>query len=94
MTISHSSLITAKPHVFFAEVHDELVLFDPEKGRYFGAGQVGGRVWSLIKEEKSVDGILDAIEMEFDVDRATCEQDILAFLEELRDAHLIEVSAG
>ncbi|MEO0917442.1 MAG: PqqD family peptide modification chaperone [Pseudomonadota bacterium] len=93
MTISHSTRITAKPHVFFAEVDDELVLFDPEKGHYFGAGQVGGRVWSLIKEQQSVETILDEIEMEFDIDRVTCEKDILTFLEELRNAHLIEVSA-
>jgi hypothetical protein len=92
MTISHSHLITAKPHVFFAKVHEELILFDPEKGCYFGAGQVGACVWSLIKDQKLVVAILDAIEMEFDVDRATCERDVLAFLEELSDANLIDVS--
>lgn len=91
MSISLSSIITAKPNVFAAEVHGELVLFDPEKGCYYGAGPVGGRIWSLIGEKRTVEAIVAAIVSEFDVDQATAEEDVLAFIGELRDGEVVEV---
>jgi hypothetical protein len=91
MSISLSSIITPKPNVFAAEVHGELVLFDPDKGCYYGAGPVGERIWSLMGEKRTVEGIVAAIVSEFDVDQETAKQDVLAFIVELREGAVVEV---
>lgn len=91
MSISLTSKITANPSVFSAEVHGELVLFDPDKGCYYGAGPVGQRIWSLIVENGSVGSIVETIVSEFDVDQETAEQDVISFISELCNGHVVEV---
>lgn len=85
------SKITKANEVFGADVDGELVLFHPDSGSYYGAGPVGQRIWEILSDEVSVSGIIAQIVDEYDVEKETCEQDILGFLEELRAMGLIDV---
>ena len=60
-------------------------------GTYYGLDEVGARVWSLIQEPRSVAALRDAITDEYDVEPERCERDLLALLQELEAAELIEV---
>jgi hypothetical protein len=55
---------------------------------------LGARIWTLIEQPASVASIRDAIVADYDVDDATCERDILAFLEQMREAGLVEIANG
>jgi len=55
---------------------------------------VGARVWSLIEQPASLVAIRDTIMSEYEVDAATCERDILTFLNQMQAAGLIEISNG
>jgi hypothetical protein len=62
-----------------------------EKGQYFGLEPVGSRVWELIEKPVKVAELIDGLLGKYDVDRETCEKDVLAFLEELHEAGILQV---
>jgi hypothetical protein len=75
--------------VFSSAVGDDLVIFDHARGAYYGSGPVGEAIWSLLAEERRVGGLCEALLERFEVDRATCEAEVLAFLTELRARGLL-----
>lgn len=88
--IAHDTTIRARSGVFATTVDDELIVFDPNSGKYFGAGVIGARIWHLVSERKQISQICDALLEEFDVDISTCETDVIEFLSELNAAGLID----
>jgi hypothetical protein len=48
----------------------------------------------LIEQPASVISIREAIVADYDVDDATCERDIVGFLEQMREAGLVEIANG
>jgi hypothetical protein len=48
-------------------------------------------VWELIETPVRVSELVDALAVKYDVDRPTCEQDVLAFLDELHQAGILRV---
>ncbi|MCG6656325.1 PqqD family protein [Halomonas campisalis] len=75
-----------------SHVDDELVIFSARKGMYYGTQAVGKRIWSLIEQETTIAEIRDQLLEEFDIDRNTCERELLAFLGQLQQEDLIRVS--
>jgi hypothetical protein len=70
---------------------EELVMLDLRQSRYFGVDAIGHRVWDLMEQPVSVSDLCAALEREFDVTPNQCRNDVLAFLEQLREADLIEI---
>jgi len=89
MEISPESTATLSPDVLFQEVGGEMVLLDLASEQYFGLDEVGVRIWTLLAEGASVGRILDALEAEYDVERAVLERDVDALLDELAEAGLV-----
>ena len=67
------------------------VMMNLQKGRYFMMNEVGSRIWELINEPIKVNYIIDELLNEFRVDRATCEKEVMNFIQELFNGDLIEV---
>ena len=72
----------------------EIVILDLKSGTYFGLDAVGALVWSLIEQPAPLVAIRDAIMSEYDIDAEACERDILAFLNQMQAAGLVEISNG
>jgi hypothetical protein len=89
MSIGLNDTVVARDGVFATPVDDELVLLDPESGTYFGAGATGELIWRLMAEGAKVSDLCDAVLSEFDVERSTCEQDVIAFINDLADRELV-----
>ncbi|MFV2103511.1 PqqD family protein [Micromonospora sp. LOL_024] len=75
-----------------AAVNDEIVMLDPEQGAYFGLSPVASRIWELIAEPATVEGICAALHTEYGVEPDTCRHDVTAFLDDLAGARLITVT--
>ena len=84
------SIVVVVPDHVFADLGGEAVVLGVEKGMYYGLDGVGTRIWDLIKEPQAVSSIRDTILDEYEVDRETCERDLLEFLGQLADEGLIE----
>jgi len=89
--ISAQSIVHRIEDIVASDIDDEKVMMSVEKGEYFGLDPIGSRVWELIDKPVKVTDLIDALLLKYDVDRETCECDILAFLEELHENGILQV---
>jgi hypothetical protein len=76
-------------HVVARSVGADTVILDLESGIYFGLDPVGARIWQLIEEGKSLAGICDVMNDEYEVSRDVLERDVLELVRELADKKLV-----
>ncbi|EWH01132.1 lasso peptide biosynthesis PqqD family chaperone [Halomonas sp. BC04] len=84
--------VTRQDEPLSSQVDDELVIFSSKNGMYYGTQAVGKRIWSLIEQETTIAEIRDRLLEEFDVDRETCEREVVTFLDQLQQEDLIKLS--
>jgi hypothetical protein len=60
-------------------------------GQYYGLDEVGTRIWSLLKEPRTLSQIRDILMDEFDVDPEVCSLELKAIVDELADSGLVGV---
>lgn len=89
--LSKSSVVSAAPGQVSSTVEGEAVILNVETGVYYGLNAVGAWVWDAIQTPKTVAQIHEDLVTEFEVDPAQGEQDLVALLEDLAAASLIEV---
>lgn len=94
MSVTVDSVVVATDQQISADLDGEAVVLGLDKHIYYGLGPVGSRVWELVRESRSVMEIRDTIIAEYDVDGATCQRDLLRFLEQLEAEGLLEVKDG
>jgi hypothetical protein len=84
-------LVCAAPDQVSCELAGEAAILNLKTGAYFGLDPVGARIWSLLTEPRTVAGIRDAIVEDYEVEPERCERDLLALLEKLADAGLVDL---
>ncbi len=89
--ISPESVVGWIDGIVTNDIDDEKVMMNVEKGQYYGLDPVASRVWELIEQPIRVAALIDALLQKYDVDRTTCEKDVMAFLEQLREDGIIRV---
>ncbi len=89
--INLASLVAQSPDLVSTRIEDQTALMSIANGAYYGMDQVGTRVWELIARRQAVSALVDQLLTEFEVDRTTCEQHVLAFLQNLADSDLLMV---
>ena len=77
--------------IFAQEVDGEMVLLDMNSENYFGLDEVGCAIWQAMQEHKALQEVYDALLEIYDVEPDRLEVDLVAFVEQLRDAGLIEL---
>lgn len=73
------------------EMDGEAVLLNLETAHYYGMPKVSSRIWSLIAEPHTIGEVCDSLMQQFDVDRETCEKEVMQFVKVLRHQGLIDV---
>ena len=94
MFVAMNSSVQRSPDQIACDMGGETVILDLKSGMYYGLDLLGARVWSLIEQPATIEAIRDAIMAEYDVDAETCERDILAFVDRMQSAGLVQVSNG
>ncbi|CAI6087137.1 lasso peptide biosynthesis PqqD family chaperone [Cohnella sp. JJ-181] len=74
-----------------SDMNGEKVMFSTQSGKYYNLGRIGGRIWELIAEPVGIGQVVDALAAEYEVERATCEREVGAFLRHMYRESLIEV---
>jgi hypothetical protein len=92
MSVTVDTVVVATDEQISADLDGEAVVLGMDKGMYYGLGGVGGRIWELLCEPRSVSDIRDTIVGEYDIDEATCLRDIIGFLERLDAEGLLVVT--
>lgn len=91
MGITKESTILISKSVSTSEIDGEKIMIDFETGKYFMIKGVGNDIWDRIQAEISIDKLISSLLEEYDIDRNTCETEVLEFLKQLNEYGFIEV---
>jgi hypothetical protein len=83
-----STVVVAKEQMSCG-LDDEAVILSLKKGVYYSLNPCGNRIWSLIQKPVKVGKIRDTLLEEYDIDKETCEEDLLSLLSDLNHEGLI-----
>ena len=89
--LSENSVITAAKEQVSSELVGEAVILNLKSGVYYGLNEVGNRTWNLIQKPKTVKGIKNTLLAEYEVEPESCEHDLMALLQDMAAAGLIDV---
>jgi len=79
--------------VVFRDLAGEAVLLNLATGIYFGLDDVGTRIWHLISDRGSTDGIIEILMSEYDVERDRLRRDLDSLIRQLLDKGLLKTDA-
>lgn len=91
-SIDSESIVKRSTDVQFSQLDEELLAIDSQAGFCYSLNESAGRVWELIATPVQVGAMCDRLQQEFAVDEATCRKDVLALLQDLANAGLLQVS--
>ncbi len=89
--ISEQSVVVASKDQLSCDLVGETAILNTASGVYYGLDSIGARVWSLLQQPRQVREIRDTVIAEYEVEPGRCASDLLALLEKLKAAGLIEV---
>jgi hypothetical protein len=69
---------------------EEGFVFNPGTGDSFTTNPIGTEIISLLKDDKSLRIIIDAICAKYDVDQSQFEKDLDDFMSQLKDSAILE----
>ena len=92
--ITLNSLIYHDPKIISAPMDDELVMFNLERGMYYGLDDIASHIWQRLAEPISVTDLSEELLKEFDIDRETCQRETLELLNWLYQQDLIKIYAS
>ena len=89
--ITTETVISQIGEIVASDIDGETVMMSVENGKYYGLDDIGSRIWELIERPVKVSDLIDTLLKRFDIDRETCERDVLKFLNGLNDDRILKV---
>ena len=80
---------TRNEDIISGRLHDELVMMDIEKGKYFALNSVATRIWDLLSEPLPVEKLCARLLEEYNVPPDQCLQEVSEYLEHMVKLGLI-----
>jgi hypothetical protein len=90
-TVTLSSTVMRSPEQMSGSIDAQAVLLSIDNGKYYSMNEMGTRIWGQIQTPVQVDALVQHLLSEFDVDRLSCESDVLIFLQRLLAEHLVQI---
>ena len=88
---SYLTIVAAK-NLIHSDLGEEIVILNFKDGVYYGLDPVGACIWKLIQTPRTLGDVRDAVLQEYEVEAASCERDILNFIQKLADEGLVEIA--
>jgi hypothetical protein len=90
---THTVVVATKDQVS-CDLGGEAAILNLRSGVYYGLDPVGARIWGMLQEPRRVEELRETLVREFEVEPTRCEADLLALLERLLAAGLIQVQGN
>src|SRR5690625_1369069 len=74
-----------------SDMGGEKVMLSVRQGKYYNLGDIGGEIWEQIKKTIIVKDLIAVLVDKYDVDERDCEQQVISFLNHLREEKLIQL---
>ncbi|MFM7022573.1 MAG: PqqD family peptide modification chaperone [Flavobacteriales bacterium] len=75
--------ISRSDNYVFNEVDGELVMMNIETGSYASLNDTGKAIWLQLENPKTLDAVIADLLNEYEIDRATCEKEVVPFVEKM-----------
>jgi hypothetical protein len=85
------SIVSRNDRLAAQRLDDEIVMANLETGEYYGLESCGRRIWELLSQPTSVTNICAQLMKEYSVEPSQCEQEAMAFIDELFREGLIHL---
>ncbi len=90
-TLTPNSLVVRSDDFITSAVDDDLVMMSLEKGIYYGLDAIGSQIWEHIADPISINALCQKLTDRYEVDSAQCQEDVIAFLNEMLNENMIHV---
>jgi hypothetical protein len=87
--ITEKARVKASSRISIADLGGEAVILDPETGQYFGLNKVGLFIVERLKDERTIDALVEEVAEHFGIGREQAEADLVGFIDELQEAKLV-----
>ncbi len=97
MTIDKGTVVDKSKHVVFRKIQDEYILVPmvasaADVESIFNLNETGAAVWERVDGTKKISDIVEEIKAEYESEDNQIENDVVAFVREMVEAELLEVS--
>jgi len=82
------SMIQRAPNIVVAEIENDFMMMNVDRGLYYALTRVSARIWDLLESPKSVKEICVTLGREYSVDETICETEVKTFINHLVKAGL------
>lgn len=89
--VTRATRVRWNDETLFRNLDGEAVLLGLGKASYYGLDPVGTRIWELIGERETVDGVLQGVLAEFEVPEEQALGDLVHLLEDLAREGLVDI---
>lgn len=89
--ISESYRFKAVKDHLYSDLNGEGVILSMKNGKYYGLNDVGASIWKTIQTPITFKEIKTTVMQEYEVDNATCDKEVLSFLEKMTEEELVEI---
>lgn len=70
-------------------LHEELVMMDPEQGKYFSLNRVATRIWDLLEKPMDIDQLCVVLLEEYEISQDRCHEEVGDYLRQMLRLGLI-----
>jgi len=85
------SVVSKSNELLASEVDGEIVMMNIESGKYYGTNSVGSEIWKLLDSPILVSDICKKLTKDFEIDDATCETEVMDFLQSLEKESILNL---
>jgi DNA-directed RNA polymerase delta subunit len=70
-------------------LHDEMVMMDIQKGKYFSLNSVATFIWDLLEEPLSIEELCEKLMNEYEIEYEQCRKEVEEYLKEMNILGLV-----
>jgi len=91
INIEMQTIVKRGKEILFSQLDDALLAIDADDGYCYGLNETAGRVWEIIATPQPVAAVCTQLCNEYTVDETTCLREVIALLQHLIAAGLVQV---
>ena len=90
MEIDPKKIYVRASEIIYSHTGTDVFMMSIENDEYYGANEIGARIWTLLEEPIIVGQIYHHLLQEYHIDEETCKKETQDFLVSLLEKNLIQ----
>jgi len=90
--LTSESRVTLSKDQASCDLAGEMAIVNFANGTYYGIDPTGARIWKLLNEPLTIEQLCSSLARVYDVERSRLDSDVRAFIGELADQGLVEIT--